>query len=114
NEPRKIETQTPIFHPRAPFLSVFLLFSFSDVRNSGGAPHLLGDCPFSQRVLLTLEEKKIPYNRHLINLSDKPTWFLQVNPGGKVPVVKFDEKWVSDSDVIANGVGDIFGDSDFW
>ncbi|KAF4350115.1 hypothetical protein F8388_001293 [Cannabis sativa] len=36
--------------------------------------------------------------------------FLQVNPGGKVPVVKFDEKWVSDSDVIANGVGDIFGD----
>ncbi|XP_030481731.2 glutathione S-transferase DHAR2 [Cannabis sativa] len=70
------------------------------VKAAVGAPHLLGDCPFSQRVLLTLEEKKIPYNRHLINLSDKPAWFLQVNPGGKVPIVKFDEKWVPDSDVI--------------
>lgn len=26
--------------------------------------------------------------------------FLDVNPEGKVPVVKFDDKWVSDSDVI--------------
>nr|AZL41271.1 dehydroascorbate reductase 2 [Datisca glomerata] len=64
------------------------------------APEVLGDCPFSQRVLLTLEEKKVPYNLHLINLSDKPQWFLEVNPEGKVPVVKFDDKWVSDSDVI--------------
>ena len=28
--------------------------------------------PFSQRVLLTLEEKKIPYKLHLIDLSNKP------------------------------------------
>jgi glutathione S-transferase len=26
--------------------------------------------------------------------------FLEVNPEGKVPVLKIDEKWVSDSDVI--------------
>ena len=26
--------------------------------------------------------------------------FLEVNPEGKVPVVKFDDKWVSDSDVL--------------
>jgi len=30
--------------------------------------------PFSQRVLLTLEEKKIPYKLHLIDLSNKPEW----------------------------------------
>lgn len=30
--------------------------------------------PFSQRVLLTLEEKKLPYKIHLINVSDKPQW----------------------------------------
>ncbi|PON75328.1 S-crystallin [Parasponia andersonii] len=70
------------------------------VKAAVGAPHLLGDCPFSQRVLLTLEEKKVTYKSHLINLSDKPQWFLSVNPEGKVPVVKFDDKWVSDSDVI--------------
>lgn len=26
--------------------------------------------------------------------------FTEVNPEGKVPVVKFDDKWVSDSDVL--------------
>ncbi|KAL5733338.1 hypothetical protein ACOSQ2_033030 [Xanthoceras sorbifolium] len=70
------------------------------VKAAVGAPEILGDCPFSQRVLLTLEEKKIPYKLHLINISDKPQWFLEISPEGKVPVMKFDDKWVSDSDVI--------------
>lgn len=26
--------------------------------------------------------------------------FLEISPEGKVPVVKFDDKWVADSDVI--------------
>ncbi|XP_061998574.1 glutathione S-transferase DHAR2-like [Rosa rugosa] len=67
---------------------------------AAGAPEILGDCPFTQRVLVTLEEKKVPYKLHLINLADKPQWFTEVNPEGKVPVVKFDDKWVSDSDVL--------------
>nr|ADH82415.1 dehydroascorbate reductase [Fragaria x ananassa] len=67
---------------------------------AAGAPELLGDCPFTQRVLLTLEEKKVPHKLHLINLADKPQWFTEVNPEGKVPVVKFDDKWVADSDVL--------------
>ncbi|KAI5659900.1 hypothetical protein M9H77_28693 [Catharanthus roseus] len=58
------------------------------------------ESPFSQRVLLTLEEKKVPYKKHLINTDDKPQWFLEVNPEGKVAVIKFDEKWIPDSDVI--------------
>ncbi|KAJ6429078.1 hypothetical protein OIU84_020671 [Salix udensis] len=70
------------------------------VKAAAGAPNTLGDCPFCQRVLLSLEEKKIPYKSHLINLGDKPQWFLDINPEGKVPVVKIDDKWVADSDVI--------------
>ncbi|KAL2555694.1 Glutathione S-transferase DHAR2 [Forsythia ovata] len=70
------------------------------VKAAAGAPEILGDCPFCQRVLLTLEEKKVPYKMHLINLSDKPQWCLEVNPEGKVPLMKFDEKWIVDSDVI--------------
>ncbi|KAJ6350175.1 hypothetical protein OIU78_006364, partial [Salix suchowensis] len=70
------------------------------VKAAAGAPNILGDCPFCQRVLLSLEEKKIPYKSHLINLGDKPQWFLDINPEGKVPVVKIDDKWVADSDVI--------------
>ncbi|XP_057979501.1 glutathione S-transferase DHAR2-like [Malania oleifera] len=70
------------------------------VKAAVGALDALGDCPFTQRVLLTLEEKKVPYKLHLIDVSNKPKWFLEVNPEGKVPVVKFDDKWVADSDVI--------------
>ncbi|KAJ8432707.1 hypothetical protein Cgig2_014442 [Carnegiea gigantea] len=70
------------------------------VKAAVGAPGVLGDCPFSQRVLLTLEEKKVAYQMHLIDVSNKPKWFLEVNPEGKVPVVKLDDKWVADSDVI--------------
>ncbi|KAJ4770694.1 Chloride intracellular channel protein 1 [Rhynchospora pubera] len=71
------------------------------VKAAYGAPDKLGDCPFCQRVLLTLEEKNVPYQLKLVNLSDKPDWFLEINPDGKVPVYKDDDdKWVPDSDVI--------------
>ncbi|KAL9230540.1 hypothetical protein vseg_005878 [Gypsophila vaccaria] len=70
------------------------------VKAANGAPDVLGDCPFTQRVLLTLEEKKVPYQIHLIDVNNKPQWFLDVNPEGKVPVIKFDDKWIADSDVI--------------
>ncbi|KAM3268407.1 glutathione S-transferase DHAR2-like [Capsicum chacoense] len=70
------------------------------VKAAVGAPNVLGDCPFSQRALLTLEEKKVPYKMILINVSDKPKWFLEVNPEGKVPVINFGDKWIPDSDVI--------------
>ncbi|CAN1174072.1 Glutathione S-transferase DHAR2 [Linum perenne] len=70
------------------------------VKGAVGAPHLQGDCPFSQRVQLTLEEKNVPYTPHFIDIAHKPKWFMDINPGGKVPVVKFGDKWVPDSDVI--------------
>jgi len=70
------------------------------VKAATGVPDKLGDCPFSQRVLLTLEEKQVPYNTKLIDTSNKPDWFLQISPEGKVPVLKIDDKWVPDSDVI--------------
>ncbi|XP_008794549.2 probable glutathione S-transferase DHAR1, cytosolic [Phoenix dactylifera] len=71
------------------------------VKAAAGAPNTLGDCPFSQRVLLTLEEKKVPHEMKLINVENKPDWFLTMSPEGKVPVFKCDDgKWVPDSDVI--------------
>ncbi|XP_010920727.1 probable glutathione S-transferase DHAR1, cytosolic isoform X1 [Elaeis guineensis] len=71
------------------------------VKAAAGAPDILGDCPFSQRVLLTLEEKKVPHEKKLINVENKPDWFLTISPEGKVPVFKCDDdKWVPDSDVI--------------
>ncbi|KAL0906904.1 hypothetical protein M5K25_025435 [Dendrobium thyrsiflorum] len=70
------------------------------VKESVTVPGKLGDCPFSQRVLLTLEEKNLPYDIKLANLANKPEWFLKISPEGKVPVAKLDDKWIADSDII--------------
>ncbi|XP_074304913.1 glutathione S-transferase DHAR3, chloroplastic-like [Silene latifolia] len=70
------------------------------VKSSVLTPNKLGDCPFCQRVLLTLEEKHLPYDMKLVDLTNKPEWFTKINPEGKVPVLKVDENWVPDSDVI--------------
>ncbi|KAJ4850902.1 Glutathione S-transferase dhar3, chloroplastic [Turnera subulata] len=78
------------------------------VKASVTVPNKLGDCPFCQRVLLTIEEKHLPYDMKLVDLGNKPEWFLKLNPDGKVPVVKFEEKWVSDSDVITQSLEDKF------
>ncbi|XP_006656816.2 probable glutathione S-transferase DHAR2, chloroplastic [Oryza brachyantha] len=67
-------------------------------------PGRLGDCPFTQRVLLTIEEKHLPYDIKLVDLANKPDWFLKISPEGKVPIVKLEEKWVADSDVITQAL----------
>lgn len=63
---------------------------------------VLGDCPFCHRVLLTMEEKKLDYERNYIDFAKKPDWLLEVNPDGSVPVVKDGEKWVVDSGTICD------------
>ncbi|KAJ8761194.1 hypothetical protein K2173_001250 [Erythroxylum novogranatense] len=93
------------------FLS--LVASVSDpievcVKASTTFPNKPGDCPFCQRVLLTLEEKHLQYDMKLVDLSNKPEWFLKISPEGKVPVVKFGEKWVPDSDVITLSIEEKF------
>lgn len=45
-------------------------------------------CPYAQRVHLVLNAKHIPHHTININLSDKPEWFLQMVPGGKVPALQ--------------------------
>lgn len=44
-------------------------------------------CPFVQRSVITLREKGVPYEIEHIDLSNKPSWFLEISPLGKVPVL---------------------------
>ncbi|GAV76714.1 GST_N_3 domain-containing protein [Cephalotus follicularis] len=80
------------------------------VKASVTSPNNLGDCPFCQRVLLTMEEKHVPYDLKLVDLGNKPEWFLNISPEGKVPVVKFEDKWVPDSDVITQALEEKYPD----
>ncbi|KAJ4960399.1 hypothetical protein NE237_020309 [Protea cynaroides] len=74
------------------------------VKDSVISPGKLGDCPFCQRVLLTLEEKHLPYDMKFVDLGNKPEWFFKISTEGKVPVIKLDEKWITDSDVITQSL----------
>ena len=56
--------------------------------------------PFAWRVLLTLEVKRLTYQSTLLEFSKrehKASGFLQLNPRGKVPVLKDDEFVLSES-----------------
>lgn len=48
-------------------------------------------CPFVQRSVITLNEKGVPFDIRYISLKDKPDWFLDISPLGKVPVLIVDE-----------------------
>lgn len=44
-------------------------------------------CPFAQRVRLVLKAKNIPHEIVNINLINKPEWYFQIHPEGKVPAL---------------------------
>ena len=45
-------------------------------------------CPFVQRAAIVLLEKQVPFRRINVDLSDKPAWFLEISPAGKVPLLQ--------------------------
>ena len=48
-------------------------------------------CPFVQRSVIALLEKDIPFEITYIELDNKPDWFLEISPLGKVPVLRVDD-----------------------
>ena len=57
-------------------------------------------CPFVQRSVITLLEKEIPFKRTNIDLANKPGWFLDISPLGKVPVLRINGNILFESAVI--------------
>ncbi len=72
---------TPSQHPRIELVS-----------------HIL--CPYVQRAVITLTEKDIPHDRTYIDLADKPAWFRDISPLGKVPVLRIGPEVLFESAVI--------------
>lgn len=66
-------------------------------------PHLISFdlCPYVQRSVVTLEAKGVPYEITYIDLADKPSWFQEISPMGKVPVLRVGDTTLFESDVIA-------------
>ncbi|KAF2620248.1 hypothetical protein F2Q68_00040901 [Brassica cretica] len=82
------------------------------VKAAVGAPDVLGDSSsvssstLSMYSILGFLRRKEYYRdeRSFVNGADMSSCdrFLDINPGGKVPVLKIDGKWVPDSDVIVS------------
>lgn len=68
--------------------------------------HIL--CPYVQRVAITLEEKGIPFKRTYIDLADKPSWFRELSPSGKVPLLITRQGTLFESAVILEYLEDAF------
>lgn len=57
-------------------------------------------CPYVQRAVITLVEKNVEHQRVYIDLADKPDWFRDISPLGKVPVLLAGDAVLFESAVI--------------
>lgn len=57
-------------------------------------------CPYVQRSVITLLEKKVDFRITYIDLADPPDWFLKVSPTGKVPLLRVGDAVLFESAVI--------------
>lgn len=49
-------------------------------------------CPYVQRSVIVLTEKSIEFSRTDIDLGNKPDWFKQLSPLGRVPLLQIDDQ----------------------
>ena len=57
-------------------------------------------CPYAQRTRMVLHEKGVAVEVTEIDLKNKPDWFLEVSPYGKVPVLRHQGRVIYESAVI--------------
>lgn len=72
--------------------------------------HLISSvtCPWVQRSVITMRAKGVEFDVTYVNLQDKPDWFLEISPHGKVPVLKVDDVALFESNAIAEYLDETF------
>lgn len=64
-------------------------------------------CPYVQRAVITLLEKRIPHERVYIDLADKPDWFTAISPLGKVPLLRVGGEVLFESAVLCEYLDEV-------
>ncbi len=64
-------------------------------------------CPYVERSRIVLLEKGLPHEVEFIELANKPAWFLEISPMGRVPVLLVDDRPVFESMVINELVNEL-------
>ncbi len=72
--------------------------------------HLISSttCPWVQRSVIAMRAKGVDFGVTYIDLRDKPDWFLEMSPHGKVPVLKVDGQPLFESNAIAEYLDEMF------
>ncbi len=66
-------------------------------------------CPFVQRSAIALQALGVDYGIRYIDLTDKPDWFLEISPRGKVPVLRVERGALFESTPIAEFLNETVG-----
>lgn len=53
-----------------------------------------------QRAVILMRAKQVEFDVTYVNLRDKPSWFLEISPHGKVPVLKVGDEILFESNAI--------------
>ncbi|MBL8642719.1 MAG: glutathione S-transferase family protein [Rhodospirillaceae bacterium] len=67
-------------------------------------------CPYAQRTRMALIEKGIAFTLTEVDLYNKPDWFKQLSPYGKVPLLRHNDNLVYESRIINEYLEDAFPD----
>jgi glutathione S-transferase len=65
-------------------------------------------CPYAQRTRMVLIEKGIEFDLVEIDLFNRPAWFRDVSPYGKVPVLRHDGRAIYESAIINQYLDEAF------
>ncbi|MBZ0072841.1 MAG: glutathione S-transferase family protein [Gammaproteobacteria bacterium] len=65
-------------------------------------------CPFVQRAVITLKEKRIAFDITYIDLENPPEWFKDISPLGKVPLLKVDHEVLFESAIINEYLDEVY------
>ena len=65
-------------------------------------------CPYAHRTRLVLMQKGVDFSLTEIDLSNKPEWFTEVSPYGKVPSIRHDGRIIYESSIINEYLDEVF------
>jgi glutathione S-transferase len=65
-------------------------------------------CPYVHRAAALLTELGVPFTMRYVDLQNKPKWFMELSPRGKVPVLLADGTPIFESNVILEYLGERF------
>ncbi len=65
-------------------------------------------CPYAHRTRLVLMHKGVDFSLTEIDLSNKPDWFAEVSPYGKVPSIRHEGRIVYESAIINEYIDEVF------